>query len=497
MTMMPLRPRVPCHHLVAVLAFICPLALSQSQSDLQSQIASAIRNQDYSQALELLGPALRQSPGDAQLWTMQGVTYDRQGDKKQALASFEHALKVAPNTIPALEGAVQIEFAVGDQRAIPLLQRLLRLRPEDSTSHGMLAVLEYQRGNCDQALPHFRKAESLFQDRAEALHAYAICLVKLKQPAQAAGILRRSAELKSGNPQELRLLASVELMAHQPEAALAVLQPLLSTEAPDAEALELASSAYEGISDTEKAVDTLRRAILLQPTNPNLYVEFATLAAAHQSFQVGINVVNDGLKLQPSSAALYFARGMLYAQRNQYENAQEDFDAAYRLDPNQSLTAAAQGIVAVQQSDFAAGLKTIEQKLARKPDDAVLLYLQADLLTQQGVDPGSDRFKTALGSAKRSVALNPALAPAHAVLGRLYFQSQDYPGAIHECQRALQLNPKDEATLYRLIQAMRKTEQAAEVQPLVKHLAELHAESLREEQERGRYRIVEGEAATP
>jgi tetratricopeptide (TPR) repeat protein len=477
--------------------FVCVIAIAHGALNEESRIASAIRDGNYPEALQLLGPALHRSPGNAQLWTMQGVAYDRQGDKQRALAAFRHALRIAPNTIPALEGAAQIEFDGGDPGAIAVLERLARLRPENSTTHGMLAVLEYQQGHCDRALPHFEKATPLFQSQVDALHAYAVCLVRSKQLEKAATILKRTAELKPGDSQELRLLASIELMANHPEAAIAALQPMLSSDTQDVEALELASSAYEAAHDTDKAVNALRRAILLQPTNSGLYVDFANLSASHQSFQVGINVVNDGLALQPQSAPLYFARGMLYAQLSNFEKAQEDFATAYRLDPTQSLTTAAQGMLAVQQSDLSGALKTVEQKLAEKPNDAVLLYLRADILTQEGAEKGSDSFATALRSAKRAVTLNPRLAAAHAVLGKLYLQSDDYPNAISECRRSLDLNPKDQATLYRLIQALRKTEHNNEVPGLLKQLAELHEETTREEHDRNRYRLVEGTSATP
>ena len=494
MTRVPATPRVSVCRLTFFLLFVCTFLVSQQAPNEESRIASAIRDGNYAQALQLLEGAIRQSPANARLWTMQGVAYDRQGRKKEALVAFEHALRLAPNTIPALEGAAQIGFDAGNPDAIPRLERLVRLRPDNPTTHGMLAVLEYQQGHCDQALPHFEKAALLFQSQVDALHAYAVCLVRSKQLEKAATILERTAELKPGDSQEHRLLASVELMANHPEAAIAALQPLLSSGTQDVEALELASTAYESIHDTDKAVDALRQAILLQPTNSALYVDFANLSASHQSFQVGINVVNDGLALQPQSAPLYFARGMLYAQLSNYEKAQADFETAYRLDPNQSLTTAAQGMLAVQQSDLSGALRTVEQKLSEKPDDAVLLYLRADILTQQGAENGSEKFETALRSAQRAVALNPRLAAAHAVLGKLYLQSNDYPRAISECRRSLDLNSKDQATLYRLIQALRKAEHNDDVPGLLKQLAQLHEEATREEHDRYRYRLVEGTA---
>jgi tetratricopeptide (TPR) repeat protein len=481
----------------ASLLLLCSPSYAQNAGEEESRIASALRDGNPAGALELLAPALRKFPGDAQLWTMQGVAYERQSNKKEALESFTHALKIAPDTIPALEGAAQIEFDGSSPRAIPLLERLLRRRPDDTTSHGMLAVLEFQQGNCSKALPHFEKAIALFQSHSDALHAYAICLVRAKQIEKAATVLEKAVRANPGDTQEVRRLASVELMAHRPEAALAAIQPLLGSSTPDAETLELASLAYEGIHDTERAVDALRQAILAQPANTNFYLDFANMAADHQSFQVGINVVNDGLALQPQSASLYFARGMLYAQLADYERAQADFETAYRLDPSQSLSTAAQGLMAVQQNDLDGALNAVEQKLARKPNDAVLLYLKADILTQQGAETGSARFETAMRSAKRSVALSPTLAPAHAVLAKLYLQSGEYPRAIMECRKSLELNPKDQTSVYRLIQALRKTEHKDEIPALLKRLAKLREEATGEERERYRYKLVEEGTSTP
>ena len=58
----------------------------------------------------------------------------------------------------------------------------------------------------------------------------------------------------------------------------------------------------------------LRQAILLDPQNVNLYVDFANLSSAHDSFQVGIDVVSDGIAQLPKAAPLYLARGVLYVQ---------------------------------------------------------------------------------------------------------------------------------------------------------------------------------------
>jgi tetratricopeptide (TPR) repeat protein len=466
-------------------------ATAQTATDRFARIASALQNKEFSKALELLGPALQTAAGNAQLWTMQGVAYSGEGRSKEALAAFRKALKIAPDDLRALEGAAQIEYENGSTAAVPLLQHVLRLRPGDPVTHGMLAVVEYRRGNCEAATSDFEKAGKLFDGQVEALHAYAICLVKLKQLDQAAVVFQRALAAKPDDQRERHLLASIQLMAQQPQAALATLGPLLAGGHPGAGTLELASTAYEGTKDTTQAVSNLRQAILLDPKNVNLYLDFANLSFVHESFQVGIDVINDGIELQPKAAPLYFARGVLYVSLAQYGKAESDFQKAYELDPSQSLSVAAQGLAAAQQNDLDRALSKVGASLAQKPNDALLLYLQADILSQKGADPGTPEFETAMRSATQAVSLQPSLGAARGVLAKLYLQAGRNQEAVEQCRKALESDPKDQTVVYHLIQGLRKTGKQDEIPELLKRLALLREQATKKDRERSRYKLVE------
>jgi len=483
--------RVACRILVATL--LLSFVLAQTTASQMNALISALRNREFKKALTLVQVALKKSPEDPQLWAMQGTAYSGTGHRKEALNSFRTALRISPDYVPALRGAAQIEYDSGSQEAVPVLKHVLRLQPADSTAHAMLAVLEYRQGNCVAAAEHFEKSGAMLDSELPALHAYATCLVRLKRLDEAAQVFLRAVNLQPEDPQQRRLLASIQLMNHKPQDAVATLGPLLEQN-PTWETLELASSAYEDAQDTDQAVSALRQAILLDPRNISLYLDFAQLSFAHASFQVGVDVVSDGISQQPAAAQLYFARGVLYVQLADYDKAQADLAKAYELDPNESLTAAAQGLLAVQQNDLDRARADVKQKLKRKPHDPVLLYLQADVLAQQGADPGTKEFQLALQSAKRAVALRPTLAAARAVLAKLYLQSGKNAEAAEQCRKALQIDPKNQTSLYRLIQALRKSGQTAQVPELLKRLAVLRQDSSKEQKQRNRYKLVEGDA---
>jgi len=480
--------------LFSVVLFLPLLVCAQNAAN-RDAIASALQGQDYHKALQLLSPALQEWPQDPQLWTMQGAAYAGEKRQQEALSSYYRALQLAPDYLPALQGAAQIEYDAGSSKAVPLIQHVLRLRPSDTTGHAMLAVLEYQEGNCATAVHHFEKAGTLFDSRPSGLHAYAICLVKLKEFDRAAEVLQHAVKLDPGDDRERQVLAAVQLMGNKSAEALSTLQPLLQGKDPDPETFELASRAHENIGETADAVSLLRQAILLDPQNGNLYLDFANLSYSHGSFEVGIDVISDGLALQPKAAPLYFARGVLYVQLAQYDKAEADFQRAYELDPNQSLSSAAQGLAAAQENDFDHALEKVRASLAKNPNDPFMLYLQADILAAKTAEPGNPDFELALRSARKAVSLQPTLEPAREVLAKLYLESGQYEQAADECRKALASNPKDQAAVYHLIRALRKSGQQAEIPDLLKKLALLRRQAAKEESERYRYKLVEEDGA--
>jgi tetratricopeptide (TPR) repeat protein len=476
--------------LAAILIAGCLLA-GQTAKEQVGAITSALQVGQFDKALQLLQPELQQSPKNPQLWTLRGIAFSGKGDKREALGAFRHALENSPDYLPALEGAAQIEYENGGKDAGALLQHILQLRPDEPTSHAMLAVLAYRSGDCKTAVAHFDESGSLVESQPGALQAYGDCLVRLKENEKAILIFSRALAQSNSDASVRYRLASVQMMAQHSKDAIATLQPLLQKEPADANVLDLAASAYEADGNTPEAVRLLRQAILMDPHNINLYLDFANISIDHQSFQVGVDMIDAGLRAEPKAPPLYVARGVLHVQLAQYDKAEADFATADTLDPRQSMGSAAEGLAAVEENDPERALATVRSKLLKKPNDPFLLYLQADILTQRGPDPGSAEFREAMTSAKKAISLRPSLSAAHDVLAKLYLQAGQNEAAIAECRKALNSDPKDQTALYHLIQALRKSGQTNDIPGLLKRLADLRMEGTKEEAEHNRYKLVE------
>ncbi|MGH9353974.1 MAG: tetratricopeptide repeat protein, partial [Terriglobia bacterium] len=232
-----------------------------------------------------------------------------------------------------------------------------------------------------------------------------------------------------------------------------------------------------------------------RPADESYYIAFAALCLNHDSFQAGIDMINAGLERISGDPSLYIARGLLRAKLAQYDEAESDFNTAERLDSAQSLSSYALDLAELEKNHPGAALSHIRAQLKAHPDSALLHYLLAKLLFNQGLSTQSEAFGEAMSAALQAVKLNPNYTEARDLAADLYMRSGQYGAAIEQSRLALRADPSDRTATYHLIIALRHSGQkgqSGEIQALVKRLSDLQQASLRQEIERKRFRLVEG-----
>jgi tetratricopeptide (TPR) repeat protein len=467
------------------------LARGQDAEESSRAIAAALGARDYQKALDLSRAALQHSPKDPKILTMEAIALSGLAKDQEALSAYNGALSVSPNYVPALEGAAQIEYIAGSDRAIVLLKRLLALHAENPTAHAMFAALAYQRRDCKTATEHFAKSGELLLTQPAALQEYGECLMRLQKPEEAIGVFEKLVDSAPDDSHARFSLAAAQSQARHSQDAINTLKPLLDGHNPDPEVLDLASLAYEDLDDTPNAVALLRRAIILSPKNPNYYLDFATLSFNHSSFQVGVDMLNAGLSQLPNEASLYAARGILYIQMSDFDKGGADLETAEHLDPRQTFSSDAEGLEDLQAGNPDEALAAVRRRLKSHPEDAFLHYLLAQILVQRGADVGSADFTEAVRAAERAEQLDPKLGPPHDLLGDLFLKSGQVSKSIAQSREALRIDPSDQGALYHLVQSLRNADQKKEIPDLLKRLAALREETRKNEEAKNRYKLTE------
>lgn len=448
-------------------------AMAQQAPPSVMVIEQALADHAYDRAIAITQAALRSHPDDYRMWTLRGMALADAGRPSAALTAYRRALALMPDFLPALEGAAQIDFQLDRAEAIPFLQHILRLRPADPTTSAMLALLEYKRGDCKDAVRHFWDAQSAISGQFVSVSEYGICLANLDRFDDAITVLRQAVEIDPIGQQSRYNLALTLWRAKRFDKAIQALQPAIDSRMADEQTLRLAADIYEANNETPRAVQALRRAIVMNPRDTSAYVEFAEISSDHNSYQVGIDMLNAGLARMPRNAELYLTRGVLFAQSGNLDNAFDDFEKANRLNPRLSFAGTAEGIVQTQKHDTAQAIAKFREEARLHPTNAFNQYLLAETLAQQGAEPGSSTYREGIRAAGRAVQIDPHLAIAQNLLASLYLQSGETSLAILHCRAVLQFDPDNQEAVYHLILALRKNGHKDEITALTKRLISL------------------------
>ncbi len=488
--------------LICALLILCGWARSSFAQNLSTQnvinaIANALRSHEFSQALNLSEAALTKTPGDYRIWALLGMATAGMGDLPRALTAYQHALKLEPDYLPALEGAAQTEFQLGDAGAAALLLKILAQRPDDETSHAVLGVLAYRKNNCADAVAHFEKAKSAIASQPAALNDYAICLATLDRNEEAIDVFTKALALDATKHEARYNLALAQWNAHRADDALKTLEPLIDATPADEDALALAADISESKSDTVHAVELLRKALMVNPKDVPIYLRFATLSFDHASPQVGIDMINFGLAQMPNEPKLYLARGILLTQLGEFMRAADDFETASRIDPNVQFLDVAQGLVRSQQHNPAEALAKFRAAVKAHPNEAYAHYLLAEALLEEDQQAESHDYREELQAASRAVELDPHLVAAQDLLATIFLQNGNAERAIQHSRAALALDPNDQQAIYHLIIALRKTGEKDQIPLLLKHLVELRASDNQAARTSNRYRLSDAAAPSP
>lgn len=455
-----------------------------------ARISDALRSRNFTEALALSKAALTQRPDDYRIWTLRGIATAGTGDLPRALSAYQHALRLDPNYLPALEGAAQSEFQMGDDSARAPILKILDQRPDDPTSHAMLGVLDYKKNNCPDAVAHFQKAAAAIASQPAALSEYGSCLAVLNRDEEAATAFAQALAIDPSRTGARYNLALAQWNAQDGDSALTTLQPLIETQ-PEEDAATLGAEILESKGETERAIILLRKAILTNPKRVDAYLQFAALSYDHASPKVGIDILNAGLAQLPREAKLYLVRGVLLIQLGEFTRAADDFASANRIDPQLQFLEVAEGLVQSQEHKPAEALARFRAAVNAHPDEAYAQYLLAEALMDEGKSKGSPEYEEEVRAATRAVELDPHLVAAHNLLGAIYLENEQMDLAIKHSRAALALDPNDQQAVYHLIIALRNSDQKDEVPSLLKRLLQLRADKKSDQMAKKRYRLYE------
>lgn len=508
------------------------LADPQADAELKTQLAAAQAGEnDLAGARSLIAQALRQSPdhvpalllsarltaaeGDiagalkavdallarqdtnVEAWLLKGdlllrgPSGQRAADVAPAMAAFEQALKVKPDSVPAHVALITLHLgrkdfaAAGTQWAA--LQKVAPRHPQTMYFEAMLAE---QKGDHKRTRELSQQLLRAAPNDPRLLLLAGQAELKLNSLAQAEALFAKAVQSAPKAPAPRRQLAQVQLRSGQADKALATLRPLVDADPPDAEALTLSARAQMMKGDSAGADASLAKASKLRPDDPRLrtatalsslakgkdaaaIAELRAIAASDKGTTADLALINVLLRQgdQPGAAKAIDAlavklpddalpdqlRGRIALQRKDPAAARKSFEAA--LAKNADYLPAAAGLAALDLADQqpAAARSRFEAVLARNPDNAGAMVALAEIGARSGARP-----EQSAELLNRAVKADPTQAVPRLALIDLYLGSGQRELALDAAQSGVTALPGNADLLDRLGRVQLASGQTAE-----------------------------------
>jgi tetratricopeptide (TPR) repeat protein len=267
------------------------------------------------QALEAVDDILAQMPDDPAALCLKGTALEALGRSDEAIAALDDALRHGPekSTILAAKGRVlraQREL----KPAADVLQRAAQLAPNSASIYKELAGVLRELGRYEASLEAIDRLLQLIPNDLEWSRNKAFILVALRRIVEAEGTLKGLLEYDQGEMiATLRTdLAFAQISGDDYDGARANLDEALALDSSNSWARRIEGSYFCNIGDYEPAIETLTRALELDPYDDSA---FGITGWAFQSLAT-LEFVHDGQRVQT------------YA-----EQAQHAYEEALRLAP--------------------------------------------------------------------------------------------------------------------------------------------------------------------
>jgi putative PEP-CTERM system TPR-repeat lipoprotein len=374
----------------------------------------------YDEAAAQIAAGRKASRGDSRLVLLDATVSMRKGDRAAARDKVQQVLKVAPEHVPSLLLAGQIDLADNNiASAQQHLRKALNRAPNNEAVRRTLAAT-YLRGNQPA-----RAMDILQPVLANAKSIDAGLMMLAGESYLASGDLKQAsayfAKASTGEAQKAAAqtrLGQIALASGDPEAGLKQLESAAGIEGSGFQADLALIAAHLRRSELDKAQAAARALEKKQPNNP----------LSHHML------------------------GMVAASRKDLKAAREHFGRAVELVPDYlpSIGALASLDLADKRPEDAR--KRFEGLIARDPKNEAGYLGLAEIQSRTGAAP-----KEVDDTLQRAVTANPQAVQARVALVNLLLASRDTQGALAAAQSAASALPDDA----RVLEALARAQDAA------------------------------------
>ena len=310
----------------------------------------------------------------------------KSGDRAGAEQQLQTAIQQAPKSVPLRAALAGLFIQEKDEaRAQQTLQAAAADLPDDESAVSLLKDYDLHSNKLPEARTAYAQLSHDHPRSVPIRIANAQILLQSGEIGSAKSIVDDLSKTDSKNPQVELLNGFLLMRAGKNEEAYALMQKSVRN-SPENVPLQIMlgrTAAVKGDLNTSEAA--FHAAAHLDPSNLEAQRGLATIASGRGDSSLLSQVADATINLHPDYPEAYLWRGTASADRKEYAHAEADFQTARKLDPNSVAAVTLLGRLYLSEGKTAEGRNMLEETLRKDPNSmqALTFLMRSDIAAKQ------------------------------------------------------------------------------------------------------------------
>lgn len=325
-----------------------------------------------------------------------------------------HTKVRVPDVDPALQQLLTQAQEAMDKKdypaAIKIYSDYLAKKSDDPGIHFQLGYAYTAARDSDNAAKEYRRATELDPRMLPAYVNLGLALLE-KQPAEAVAPLRKAVELAPD--------------ASRPKVLLGI--------------------AFEKTGDAPAAIEQLRAARDLDPSNLDIQLELARAQLIAQHYDQAETEFRAAIKLRPDSGMAHYGLAESLLQQKKNEEAAAELATYLQSSPKDSIARIKRASILTDLGKNDDALAELDQAATSRPESPETLKLRSLVYFRL------KKYDQSVAALQKLEAASPNDIDLRARAGHVLLAKKDYPGAVKELVIAFRADPTQNDVLHDLL----------------------------------------------
>jgi len=299
-------------------------AESTSTRQLREALSLAKRG-DKQGAMTLDLQLLQRNPTFVPAIKLKAMLLEEAGQNSAAGATYEEALKLAPNDPDLLLKTGVYKLAEGDwKHAIPLLQHCVKVLPADGDAQYYLAQAYHLNGQDDLALIAIRKSLKAEPDNPSVWQKYGELLCGTGDCAGGLRWLLKAQHSDASVPRIDYDIAAADFKLMDLSAAAQYAQRAVQADPKDGTALQLLATVDVKIARWQEAKNAYQQLLTIKPNDPEILLGLGQCDVELKNYDAAVETLESLLRLDPTYLLAHFYLSRAFAGMGRTDDAQHE-----------------------------------------------------------------------------------------------------------------------------------------------------------------------------